>query len=198
MATGPTYIVKFRRRRKNITDYRKRLKLLKSKKPRLVVRRFLNNIITQITLYNEKGDKTLLTIHSKILEKKYGWKGHRGNLPTAYLVGLLAGLEAKKKGIEEAILDIGRFRSTKGNALYAALKGVIDAGLNIPYNEEILPPEDRIKGEHIKNYALMLKEKEPEKYNKQFSRYLKNGLEPEKIVEHFEEVKNKILKDYGL
>jgi len=198
MATGPTYLVKFRRRRKNITDYRKRLKLLKSKKPRLVVRRFLNNIIAQITLYNEKGDKTLLTVHSKILEKKYGWKGHRGNLPTAYLVGLLAGLEAKKKGIEEAILDIGRFRSTKENSLYSALKGIIDAGLNIPYNEEILPSEDRIKGEHIKNYALMLKEKEPEKYNKQFSRYLKNGLEPEKIVEHFEEVKNKILKEYGL
>jgi len=101
MATGPTYLVKFRRRRKNITDYGKRLKLLKSKKPRLVVRRFLNNIIAQITLYNEKGDKTLLTIHSKILEKKYGWKGHRGNLPTAYLVGLLAGLEAKKKELKK-------------------------------------------------------------------------------------------------
>ena len=198
MATGPTYVVKFRRRRENITDYKKRLKLLKSKKLRFAVRRFLNNILAQITLYNEKGDKTLLTIHSKVLEKKYGWKGHGGNLPTAYLVGLLAGLEAKKKGIEEAILDIGRFRSTKGNSLYATLKGAIDAGLKISYNEEILPSEDRIKGEHIKNYALMLKEKEPEKYNKQFSRYLKNGLEPEKIVEHFEEVKNKILKEYGL
>jgi hypothetical protein len=34
--------------------------------------------------------------------------------------------------------------------LYAALKGAIDAGLKIPYNEEILPSEDRIKGEHIK------------------------------------------------
>ncbi|MFP3316934.1 MAG: 50S ribosomal protein L18 [Candidatus Nanopusillus sp.] len=198
MATGPTYIVEFRRRRKNITDYRKRLNLLKSKKPRFVVKRFLNNILAQIILYNEKGDKTLLTVHSKILEKKYGWKGHRGNLPTAYLVGLLTGLEAKKRGIEEAILDIGRFRSTKGNSLYATLKGAIDAGLKIPYNEENLPSEDRIKGEHIKKYALMLKEKEPEKYNKEFSRYLKEGLEPEKISEHFEEVKNKILKDYGL
>jgi len=69
MATGPTYVVKFRRRRENITDYKKRLKLLKSKKLRFAVRRFLNNILAQITLYNEKGDKTLLTIHSKILEK---------------------------------------------------------------------------------------------------------------------------------
>ncbi|BFI73340.1 50S ribosomal protein L18 [Nanoarchaeota archaeon] len=198
MAHGPTYVVKYRRRRENKTDYRKRLKLLKSGKPRLVVRRFLNNIQAQIIEYNEKGDKTLLTIHSKVLEKKYGWKGHRGNLPTAYLVGLLIGLEAKKKGINEVILDIGRYSSTKGNSLYAVLKGVIDAGLNIPYNEEILPDENRIKGEHIKNYALLLKENDPEKYNKQFSRYLKSGLEPEKIVEHFEEVKNKILKEYGL
>ena len=198
MAHGPTYVVKYRRRRENKTDYRKRLKLLKSGKPRLVVRRFLNNIQAQIIEYDEKGDRTLITVHSKILEKKYGWKGHRGNLPTAYLVGLLIGLEAKKRGINEVILDIGRYESTKGNSLYAVLKGALDAGLDIPHSEEILPDESRIKGEHIKNYALLLKEKDPEKYNKQFSRYLKNGLEPEKIVEHFEEVKNKILKEYGL
>ena len=198
MAHGPTYVVKYRRRRENKTDYRKRLKLLKSGKPRLVVRRFLNNIQAQIIEYNENGDRTLITVHSKILEKKYGWKGHRGNLPTAYLVGLLIGLEAKKRGINEAILDIGRYKSTKGNSLYAVLKGALDAGLNIPHSEEILPDENRIKGEHIKNYALLLKEKDPERYRKQFSRYLNVGLEPEKIVEHFEEVKNKILKEYGL
>ncbi|MGC9132864.1 MAG: 50S ribosomal protein L18 [Nanopusillaceae archaeon] len=198
MAHGPTYIVKYRRRRENKTDYRKRLKLLKSGKLILVVRRFLNNIQAQIIEYNEKGDKTLINVHSKILEKKYGWKGHRGNLPTAYLVGLLIGLEAKKRGINEVILDIGRYRSTKGNSLYAVLKGALDAGLNIPYNEEILPSEERIRGEHIKNYALLLKEKDPERYKRQFSKYLERGLEPEKIVEHFEEVKSKILKEYGL
>ncbi|MGC9079201.1 MAG: 50S ribosomal protein L18 [Nanopusillaceae archaeon] len=198
MAHGPRYVVKYRRRRENITDYRKRLKLLKSGKLRLVVRRHLNNFIAQIIQYDERGDKTLITVHSKTLEKKYGWKGHRGNLPTAYLVGLLIGLEAKKRGINEAILDIGRYSKTKGNSLFAVLKGALDAGLEIPHGEEILPSEERIRGEHIKNYALLLKEKNPEKYKKQFSRYLKVGLEPEKIVEHFEEVKKKILKEYGL
>ena len=32
----------------------------------------------------------------------------------------------------------------------AALKGVLDAGVNIPAAEESFPPEDRIKGEHLK------------------------------------------------
>jgi len=32
----------------------------------------------------------------------------------------------------------------------AALKGVIDAGLDVPSNEETFPPEERINGEHLK------------------------------------------------
>lgn len=127
--------------------------------------------------------------------KKYGWKGHRGNLPSAYLVGLIAGYEALKRGYKEAVLDIGRYKSTKGNALYAVLKGALDAGLNIPHSETILPSEDRIRGEHIANYAKMLKENE-ELYKKQFSRYLKEGLDPEQLPNHFEEVKQKIISQY--
>ncbi|BBL45913.1 50S ribosomal protein L18 [Nanobdella aerobiophila] len=198
MAHGPIYIVKYRRRRENKTDYRKRLKLLKSRKLRLVVRKSLNNIQCQIVQYNKDGDKTLLTIHSKILEKEFGWKGHRGNIPTAYLTGLLTGLEAKKKGIEEIILDIGRYNKTKGNLLFAVLKGAIDSNINIKYSEDLLPTDDRIKGEHIKKYAELLKEKDENLYKKQFSEYLKKGLEPEKIVQHFEEVKKNILNKYGL
>ncbi len=196
MAHGPRYRVPFRRRREGKTDYRKRLKLLLSGKPRLVVRRFISNVQAQLVEFDPKGDKVIFTIHSNRL-KKFGWKGHRGNLPAAYLVGLLAGLEAKKRGYEEAILDIGRYKSTKGNALYAVLKGALDAGLKIPHGEEILPSEERIRGEHIANYAKMLKENDPEKYQKQFSRYLKEGLEPEKLPEHFEEVKEKILQAYS-
>lgn len=198
MAHGPRYIVKYRRRREGKTDYRVRLKLLKSKKLRFVVRRSLNNFIIQVIKYNPDGDITLLTVHSRILYKKYGWLGHRGNLPTAYLTGLLAGLEAKKKGITEGILDMGRYSKTKGNSIFAALKGLIDAGINIPHSPEIFPDESRIRGEHIANYAKILKENDPEKYKKQFSRYLKIGLDPEKLPDHFEEVKNKILKEYGL
>jgi large subunit ribosomal protein L18 len=32
----------------------------------------------------------------------------------------------------------------------AALKGVIDAGLEVPASEETFPPEERINGEHLK------------------------------------------------
>jgi large subunit ribosomal protein L18 len=32
----------------------------------------------------------------------------------------------------------------------AALKGVIDAGLEIPADQETFPTADRIKGEHLK------------------------------------------------
>ena len=38
---------------------------------------------------------------------------------------------------------------TKGSRIFASLKGILDAGIDIPHNEEVLPSEERIKGEHI-------------------------------------------------
>ena len=61
MAHGAKYRVPFRRRREGKTDYRKRLKLLLSRKPRLVVRKSLNNIIAQIVEYDEKGDRVVVS-----------------------------------------------------------------------------------------------------------------------------------------
>ena len=191
MATGPTYRVKFRRRREAKTDYRKRLKLLLSRKPRLVARRTLNHCIAQIVLYDEKVDRTVVSAHSRELIK-LGYKGHTGNLPSAYLTGYLLGKKALAKGYTEAVLDIGLHRATKGAAVFAILKGALDAGMQIPHGEEILPSEERIRGEHIKAYAEMLKEQDMEKYKRQFSKYLEKGLEPEKLPEHFEEIKAKI------
>ena len=79
-----------------------------------------------------------------------GWSGSTGNLPAAYLTGYLAGKRAAKKGVNEAVLDIGLQKPVKGAACFATLKGLLDAGLEIPYGEEILPSEDRLKGKHIK------------------------------------------------
>ncbi len=191
MAKGPTYRVKFRRRREAKTDYRKRLRLLLSKKPRLVARKTLNHIIAQIVEYDEKGDRTVVSAHSRELIK-LGYKGHTGNLPSAYLTGYLLGKKALKAGYKEAVLDIGLHRATKGAAVFAILKGALDAGLEVPHGESILPDEDRIRGEHIKAYAEFLKENDEEKYKKQFSKYLEKGLEPEKLPEHFDEIKEKI------
>lgn len=192
MAHSAKYRVPFRRRREGKTNYRLRLKLLLSRKPRLVARKSLNNMVAQLVVYDEKGDKVLVSAHSKELVK-LGYKGHCGNIPAAYLTGLLLGKKALKEGYEEAILDIGLNASTKGAAVLAILKGAVDAGMDIPHSEDILPEEERINGSHVKEYAELLKEEDEEKYEKQFSKYLEKGLKPEDLPEHFEEIKEKVL-----
>jgi len=196
MAHGPRYVVKYRRRREGKTDYRKRLKLLKSGIPRLVVRRGIWNFTVQLIEYKEDGDRTIFTVHSKELYKRFGWLAHRGNIPTAYLTGLLAGFEALKRGYKKAILDIGRYSATKGSSIFAVLKGAIDAGLEIPASLDKVPSEDRIIGKHIEEYAKYLLENDPERYKRQFSNYLKVGLKPEEFTKHFMEVKEKIESQY--
>ena len=185
-----TYSVPHRRRREGKTDYRKRLKLIKSKKPRFVVRKSLNNTTCQIIKYNSKGDETLVRADYGEL-KKWGWKGHGGNLASAYLTGYLCGLRAKSKKIKAAVLDTGLYRSTKGSRIYAALKGAIDAGLDIPHSDKILPEEDRISGKHIEEYAKQLSG-DKKKYNIIFSYYIKHKLPPETISKHFSDIKAKL------
>ena len=142
-----SYLIQFKRRRENKTNYRKRIALLKSDKTRLVIRRSLSNITVQFVNFIPSGDKTIVSATSTEL-KKLGWN-RTGNIPASYLTGLLAGKKAKDKKVEEAILDMGLQISTKGSRIYAALKGVLDSGIKVPHSEEILPSEDRIKGRHI-------------------------------------------------
>src|SRR3972149_3806725 len=99
-------IMPHRRRREQRTDYRQRLRLLKSRKPRFVVRASVNSITCQIISHDTKGDRTLVSATSLEL-KKHGWKGHTGNIPAAYLTGFLCGQKAKKHKVKEAILDMG-------------------------------------------------------------------------------------------
>jgi large subunit ribosomal protein L18 len=190
---GKTYIVAHRRRREGRTDYKQRLRLLKSGKPRFIVRKSINNVTCQIVEYSRDGDKTIVSVNSKDIEK-LGWKGNPGNLPGAYLVGLLCGSRANKKKIKDAVLDSGLYISTPGSRIYSALKGAIDSGLQIPHSEDILPKNERIKGEHIAALAKKLKSENPGEYKKRFSLYLKSKVTPENLPKHFDEVKKKILK----
>src|SRR3989344_3108241 len=141
-------ILPYKRKRIGRTDYRKRLALLKSEKPRLVIRKGIKNIQVQIVNYEINGDLVVIGVHSNVL-KKYGWTFHKGNIPSAYLTGLLCGKIAKEKKIKEAVLDLGLYTSVRGSVQYAATKGVIDAGVNVPCGEEILPEEDSINGKNI-------------------------------------------------
>lgn len=191
MAHGPKYRVKFRRIREGKTRYNKRLKLVKSGKPRLVVRRFSNTILAQIVVYHPEADETVVSASTADL-KRLGWKAHGGNVPAAYLVGYLVAKRALAKGVKEAVLDIGFATPVRGTAPFAVLKGAIDAGLDVPHNEAAFPSEDRINGEHIAAYAKKLKEEDPDRYKRQFSKYLEKGLNPEDLPKHFEEIFEKV------
>ncbi len=189
---GPRYKVPRRRRREGKTDYRARYKMAIGKyKIRAVLRRTNRYIIVHFTSIDLNGDQTHVYVTSRIL-RKFGWPFSCKNLPAAYLTGYYAGLLAIKNGIKEAIPDIGIFRSTKGNRLYAALKGIIDAGVYIPHDDSIFPSEERIRGEHIVAYAKMLMKENYEKFKRQFSEYLKKGADPTKIPEFFDKVLQEI------
>jgi len=186
-------IMPHRRRREQRTDYHQRLRLLKSGKPRFVVRLSGNSVTCQIVMHDSKGDRTVACSTAFEL-RKHGWKGHTGNIPAAYLTGYLCGQKAKKEKVREAIMDTGLHHSVKGSRIYSALKGALDAGMQIPHSEEILPSEERIRGAHIYGYAEALKKDSPDKYGKHFSKYLKSSLQPEDLAKHFDEVKQKLSK----
>ncbi|MBW2991953.1 50S ribosomal protein L18 [Candidatus Woesearchaeota archaeon] len=145
------YTLKFRRRTEGKTNYKKRLGILKSGKPRLVIRKSLTNTYIQLIDFEAEGDKVIAS-GSGFELKKLGWKHNTGNIPAAYLIGLLTGKKIIEKGIKEAVLDIGVQKSVAGNRIYAALKGVTDSGINVPHSEDVMPSEERLKGKHIADY----------------------------------------------
>ena len=104
--------IKFRRERDGFTDYRKRLRLLSSKRMRFVVRKSLKSIQASIVQYDKKGDIVKVSSNSSSL-KKYGWPYSAKNIPASYLVGFLLGKMARKSKLEDAILDSGLYKSVK-------------------------------------------------------------------------------------
>ncbi len=187
--------IMFRRRREKRTDYRQRLALLKSKKTRMIIRRSLNNIRIQFINLGPSGDIVVAEMTSKGLSK-YGWNCHSANLPASYLTGYLAGAEAASRGVKDAIVDIGLQNSVRSSSLYCAAAGAKDAGITINVGKEVLPPKDRISGKHIADYAAKIKNSPA--YQRQFSSYLKKGINPEKIGEMFSHVKSEIAAKYGI
>jgi large subunit ribosomal protein L5e len=101
---------------------------------------------------------------------------------------------ADKKGIETrpftCYLDLGLVRATKGNRVFAAMKGALDGGINIPHKDTIFPGfgeekdakdkkkskdsplRDRIFGVHVQKYMEQYgKDKDKQEY--QFSQWKK-------------------------
>ena len=96
----------------------------------------------------------------------------------------------------KAILDVGLARTTTGARVFATLKGATDGGLNVPHSPSRWPGYDKegskldaavlrkyIYGGHVRDYMEKLQAEDAEKYQKQFSRYVKAGITAEKLEE---------------
>jgi len=142
-----------RRRREHKTDYHKRMNALKSGRPRITFRRSNQYIIAQYISSSQAQDKVEFGVSSRDL-LKYGWpqekKGSLKSIPASYLTGFLIGKRAvQKEG--SPIVDFGLQRVLHKTKTYAFLKGLIDAGMQVPAEEELFPSEDRLNGKHLKN-----------------------------------------------
>ncbi len=172
-----------RRRREARTDYHQRLRLLKSGSARLVARTSNKHARAQLVTTSDEGDRTLASAHSSDLAD-YGWEAPTGNLPAAYLTGYLAGLRAVDEGLDEAVLDIGLNTATPGSKVFAIQEGAIDAGLDVPHNDEVFAEWERTRGEHIADYA---EQRDEPLYGGDF--------DASTLPEHFDDVRERLEED---
>lgn len=183
------YVRTLKRIRQNKTNYRKRASLLMSRRSFLTVKISNQNVSAQVLNAALGGDKVLASAHSKQL-LNYGWKGSLKNIPACYLTGLILAKKSIGNGIRSGVLYTGTNPFT--DRVAACLKGVIDAGMDIPVSEDSFPSYDRLRGMHIAEYAKLLKGNR-EKYETKFSHLLKQGIIPEDYPEYVEEIKQKLL-----
>lgn len=178
------------------------------------------------------GDEILTAAYAHELPR-YGIKRGLTNFAAAYAVGLLCArrhltklnLAETYKGKEEvdgemfefeedddkrpftALLDIGLVATTTGNKVFAAMKGAVDGGINVPHNEKRFPaytkeegfdPEmlkARILGNHVSEYMEYLQEEDEDLYQKLFSGYIRDGIAADSIEDMYLEAHKKIRAD---
>lgn len=175
-----------KRRSKALTNYKKRIALLKSGSTRLVVRKSNRQITLQLVGYEPNGDKIKAAAYSSELSS-LGWLP-KCNIPTAYLTGMLLAKKAQKAGFSgECILDIGLYKPISGNVVFSAAKGFVDGGMSLKSNIEM--DENRISGKHIMQYAV---EGSAKKGHSEFSEYEKAKINVKELDKLFESVKKKI------
>jgi large subunit ribosomal protein L5e len=189
-------------------------------KYRLVVRFTQKDIICQIVHAEIKGDIVHTAAYAHELPR-FGVKVGLTNYAAAYCTGLLLarrhlkslkldGIYAGQTNVDgqvfnvepkdgqpspfRCVLDIGLKRTTTGAKIFAALKGAVDGGLDIPHSEtrfygydreakkyDAAAHRDRIFGKSIADYMKSLKEEDEEAYKRQFSQFIKNGITAEGI-----------------
>lgn len=178
----------FRRRREFKTNYRRRKKTLMSKMPFVYIFTSNKNVWAQVIRPAVEGDMVIAHASSKDLERS-GWAFSRKNYPAHYLVGLLLGKRALKAGVEEVIYYSGLKRFVPRSRVAALLKGMLDAGVKVRVDEEVLPDEDAISGARIVSYYKALRSSGYA--GPQFS---KLGASVEGLQKAFYEMKERIMR----
>jgi large subunit ribosomal protein L18 len=183
------YIATLKRIRNGRTNYRKRAALLLSRRRFVTITVSDENVQAQIAYPMAKGDVTITSSHSRELTR-FGWNGSLNSLPACYLTGLLLGKKSLSKDVDEAILYTGKNSFTSRVA--ACLKGVIDSGMKVPASDSSFPPEERLVGDHIAEYARILKDQNNDVYNSHFSRLIANNFDPTQYSSYVQKVKDAI------
>jgi len=205
-----------------------------SPKYRLVVRFTNRDCICQIVYSRIDGDHVMAAAYSHELPR-YGIKLGLTNYAAAYATGLLVtrrlykklGMDELYPGVQEAtgdsfrsikkfnkrrpfkaLLDVGLYRTTTGSRVFAAMKGALDGGLNVPHSERRLVGWDDkeksldtevlrkyIFGGHVADYMKQLLEEDPEAYDRQFSRYKKEGIKADDLEEIYKNAHKRIRED---
>ncbi len=186
------YVQIQRRRRKGLTDYKARKRAVTSLRLLLVVRVSGKNVSAQFVQPQVNGDRVVASIHSHAL-RKLKWEGSLKSVPACYLLGLLAGKKASGMGVKEAVLYNGLVPFTKSSRIAAFVKGVKDSGVAVPMSDDVLPPEERLRGDLIATYASTMMKADKAAYERRFSSLLKAGFKPEEYPSHFERAKRTIL-----
>jgi len=101
----------------------------------------LKNMNAQLVIPGKEGDATLVSANSVEL-KKYGYSSGTGNLPSAYLTGLLLGFRAKKMDMQRLYSTLESITPQKVDGFLPVLKGAVDSGLEVPHDPEIFPSEE--------------------------------------------------------
>ena len=151
MVRGRSHRLRFKRRRTGETDYHRRMRMLRGGLPRAVVRVSNTQVTCQLVSFDAGGDRVLASVTGKTLVDKHKWPSDasRKSVPACYLAGIALARSALAAGHSEAILDIGLVASSRGSRTYAALRGMVDCGLEIPHSEDVLPSDERVNGSHI-------------------------------------------------
>jgi len=114
--------------------------------------------------------------------------------------------EDEQPGAFRAFLDTGLARTSTGARIFGALKGAADGGMDVPHSEKRFPGfdegqlnaqvhRDHIFGQHVANYMKELEENDEEKFKRQFSRYINNGVQADQIEEMYQKCHEAIRAD---